>query len=183
MPAIDFKALGKTLALSEMGVPVAEQSYFDMVEEDSYERARLAANFCKEASMLLPNLGEEGVFAGILMKKIASTPPEDIHPDIVDFALDQAYELHQLTKEAGLPAAATATAANYAPTLLKGFLALAILSGATAGAAGWAGRRALQGPDEDEIAKLEAGIKEYHKLKGRVDREKENEKIEQTYLG
>lgn len=182
MSNIDFKALGKTLALSEMGVPLAEQAYFDLPEGDSVERARLAINFCKEASMLVPYLGEEGAFAGILLEKIASVAPEDLDPMIVDFALEQAYDLYSLTKSASLPAAGAATAANYAPALIKGFLALAILSGATAGAAGWAGQRALQGPDEDSIAKLEAGVREYHKLRGRVEREKENEQIENKYL-
>ena len=36
--------------------------------------------------------------------------------------------------------------------------------------------------DKDEIAKLEAGIKEYHKLRGRVQREQANKQIEDQYL-
>jgi hypothetical protein len=186
MSNIDFKALGKTLALSELGVPLQEQNYFTDFEGDSSERARLAINFCKEASSVMPYLGEGGEFASILLSKVASSDPNDLDSSVVDAILDAAFELNELTKSSGAGAAALTGAAGaattYIPTLLKSFLALAALGGATGGAALWAGRKALQGPDEDEIAKLEAGIKEYHKLRGRVQREQANKQIEDEYL-
>lgn len=181
MSNIDFKALGKTIALSEMGVPITEQAYFEDMEAESPERARLAINFCKEAADLMPYLGEGGDFASVLFKTIAKQSPEELNPMVVDAVLDSAVELRELSKSAGVGAVAGATT-TYVPSLIKSFIALAALGGATGGAALWAGRKALQGPDEDEIAKLEAGIKEYHKLRGRVEREKANRKIEQEYL-
>lgn len=185
MSNIDFKALGKTLALSELGVPLQEQNYFTDFEGDSSEQARLAINFCKEASSVMPYLGEGGEFASILLSKVANSDPNDLDSSVVDAILDTAFELNELTKSSGAGAVALGAggaATTYIPTLLKSFLALAALGGATGGAALWAGRKALQGPDEDEIAKLEAGIKEYHKLRGRVQREQANKQIEDQYL-
>ena len=148
MSNIDFKALGKTLALSELGVPLQEQNYFTDFEGDSSERARLAINFCKEASSVMPYLGEGGEFASILLSKVANSDPNDLDSSVVDAILDAAFELNELTKSSGAGAAALTGAAGaattYIPALLKSFLALAALGGATGGAALWAGRKALQ---------------------------------------
>lgn len=184
MSNIDFKAFGKSMALSELGVPILEQNYFSDLEGDNPERARLAINFCKEAACLMPFLGDGGDYAKILLEKVANTPIEDMDSMVVDAILDCAFEFHALTKSAQAGAARTAAtaAASYIPTLLKSFLVLSAIGGGAGGAALWAGKKALQGPDEDEMAKLEAGIKEYHKLRGRVEREQLNKKIEDKYL-
>lgn len=182
MPKIDYIDLGKTLALSELGVPVNEHSYFTSDTLDSYERSRLAINFCKEASFVVAPFGKEGLFASILLNKIASIPAESIDPTVVDVVLDHAIQLNEISKTAGVLGSTALATTNYVPSLIKSFIALAALTGAGGGAAAWAGKHALQGPDEDEIAKLEAGVQEYHKLRGRVAREKENDKIEAKYL-
>jgi hypothetical protein len=185
MSASNFKELGKQLALTELGVPVQEQIAYTIDIGDNVERNRLAINFAKEASCLMPLISpnEDGFFAKILLEKVASAHPEDMNEEVTDFILDQAIELNQLRKQSSIsPGVVAAGAANYIPSLLKGFIALSVLGGAGLGASTWVGKRALEGPDEDRIAELEAGIREYHKLRGRIEREKENERIEKQYL-
>ncbi len=182
MSLTNYKDLGADIALSELGVSKDVKDYLmqDVVTGES--AARLASNFCKEAAALLHPMGEDGIKASILLNKIASVSPEDLDPVIVDFVFEQALELRNIQKSAGALGTGAAVATSYAPSLIKGFIALAALGGAGAGASAWAAKSALQGPDEEKIAKLEAGIKEYHKLRGRVQREKENEEIERAYL-
>jgi hypothetical protein len=185
MSSSNFKELGKQLALTELGVPVQEQIAYTIDIGDNVERNRLAVNFAKEAACLMPLISptEEGFFAKVLLEKVASIHPEEMNSDITDFIMEQATELNQLRKQAGLSTGAVAAgAANYIPSLLKGFIALSVLGGAGLGASTWVGKKALEGPDEDRIAELEAGIREYHKLRGRVEREKRNEQIEKEYL-
>ena len=182
MSLINYKDLGMDLALSELGADKELKQYLLQANEDGEISARLAVNFCKEASALLRPLGEDGFKASILMEKIASTSPTELDPAVVDFVFESALELRNIQKSAGALGTGAAVATSYAPSLIKGFIALAALGGAGAGATAWAAKSTLQGPDEENIAKLEAGIKEYHKLRGRVQREKENDEIERKYL-